>query len=369
MRLFVRSIDFVEKAVSVEVDRPIGPSGLERLQGLLGCCADLGFSSVELRHPARASSALHGMIEEIGRTRSLPAVILAGEEAGTPAPPDPLRAGRAAGRRESGERVEYRLVLSDLSTVIEDVSAAVLIAGIALWLDERTLARLRLCLYELTANTVEHADFHGRSPEIRIGVVAANGRVSVDYADNAEEFPTAASRAVDIEERMRTKSKRGLGLFLLGRMASGLGYERRAGWNHTTFAITRTSHFAYELHRRLDMNELNISVDRTESRDIGVLKPLGSINSSTVAKLDDSINELVHEGRTTIVLDMSETNFISSSGVGLLVGTVQTLREKNGDLVLMNLPKLVNDIFDVLNIKMHFRIIDGLDQLKAGSKR
>jgi len=34
----------------------------------------------------------------------------------------------------------------------------------------------------------------------------------------------------------------------------------------------------------------------------------------------------------------------------------------------MNLPKLVNDIFDVLNIKMHFRIIKDLSELKAGTR-
>ena len=114
------------------------------------------------------------------------------------------------------------------------------------------------------------------------------------------------------------------------------------------------------------MNELAITVERAESRDAAVLRPAGSINSSTVAKLDASINDLVHEGRSTIVLDLSATDFISSSGVGLLVGTVQTLREKNGDLVLMNLTKLVNDIFDVLNIKAHFRIIQDVKEIRTG---
>lgn len=116
------------------------------------------------------------------------------------------------------------------------------------------------------------------------------------------------------------------------------------------------------------MNELAITVNRAVSPHIAVVTPAGSINSSTVAKLDTSINDLVHEGRSTIVLDLSATDFISSSGVGLLVGTVQTLREKNGDLVLMNLTKLVNDIFDVLNIKVYFRIITDVNELKAGAR-
>jgi anti-anti-sigma regulatory factor len=47
---------------------------------------------------------------------------------------------------------------------------------------------------------------------------------------------------------------------------------------------------------------------------------------------------------------------------------VSSLREKGGDLVLMNIPNLVNDIFDILNIKMHFRLIDDLSELKVVAK-
>jgi len=116
------------------------------------------------------------------------------------------------------------------------------------------------------------------------------------------------------------------------------------------------------------MNELAITVERTQSGDIVVLKPTGSINSSTIAKLDAAIVDLLYDEPATIVLDLSAMDFISSSGAELLLGTAQTLREKNGDLVLMNLSKLVNDIFDVLNIKSYFRVIKDLSDLKAGVK-
>ena len=117
------------------------------------------------------------------------------------------------------------------------------------------------------------------------------------------------------------------------------------------------------------MNEINITVTPTDCRDTVVVKPAGSVNSSTVPQLDACLNRLIQNGQTTIVVDLSETEFISSSGVGLLLGTVSALRDKGGDLLLMKLPKLVNDIFEVLNIKMHFRILKNLDELKVGSKR
>jgi anti-sigma B factor antagonist len=325
MRLLVRSIDFAARTVRVETDRSSGAPGRERLSEFLACCSDLGFSAVEIR-PA------------------------------------------SNGRRRSGDKSEYRFVFTNLTTILDDLTAAVLICGSAMSLDQRTLSHLRLCLYELAANTAEHASFAGASPEIRVEIAAERNRIDVGYRDNASEFSTIREGRFDIGERIRGKSKRGLGLFLLGRMTVGLKYARETGWNRTRFAIRRTNGIVCDLYRRLDMNELDITVDRTGAPNTAVLRPAGSINSSTVAKLDESINDLVHEGRATVVLDLSATNFISSSGVGLLVGTVQTLREKDGDLVLMNLSKLVNDIFDVLNIKGYFRIIKDVSELKTGAR-
>jgi anti-sigma B factor antagonist len=369
MYFFVRSIDFAQRAVSVEVDRSIGVSGLGHFEGLLGCCSDLGFSTVELRHPARLSPALAELIGTFGETESYPKIeLLREEEAGAPAAVEPARAGRGVGRRDGTDKVSYRFVFTNLSTVLDDLTAAALIGGIVMSLDQKTLSHLRLCLYELAANTVEHARFEGASPEIRVEMTSQRHRIDVDYRDNAGEFSTIHEGRLDIGERIRAKNKRGLGLYLLGRMTAGLKYERESGWNRTRFSIHKTERVVCDLYRRLDMNELAITVNRAVSPHIAVVTPAGSINSSTVAKLDTSINDLVHEGRSTIVLDLSATDFISSSGVGLLVGTVQTLREKNGDLVLMNLTKLVNDIFDVLNIKVYFRIITDVNELKAGAR-
>jgi anti-sigma B factor antagonist len=325
MQVVVRSIDFAARTVSVETARAGGACGGGRVAEFVARCADLGFSVLETSPEGR-----------FGRGR--------------------------------GERTEHGFVFTDLDTVVDDLTSAVLIVGIAVSLDQRALSHLRLCLYELAANTVEHAEFQGAQPEIRVGIAADKNRIEVDYSDNAAEFSTIREERIDIGERIRGKHKRGLGLYLLGRMTTGLKYERDAGRNRTTFAINRTKRFVHELYRRLEMNELAITVDHADSEDVAVLKPAGSINSSTVAKLDAAINDLVHEGRTTIVLDLSATDFISSSGVGLLVGTVQALREKNGDLVLMKLSKLVNDIFDVLNIKSYFRIVQNVNELKAGVK-
>jgi anti-sigma B factor antagonist len=215
---------------------------------------------------------------------------------------------------------------------------------------------------------VEHGEFHHGDPEARLNVVVAEKHIEITYRDNSDEFCTITQEYIDIEDNIQKGRKRGLGLYLLKKITGDIHYQREGTWNRTTFRIERNTNLNQELNRRTRMNHLTITTTPTGKKDTVVVTPAGSINSSTVPHLDSSFGELVGMGANTIVVDLSDTEFISSSGVGLLLGSVSSLREKGGDLVLMNIPSLINDIFDILNIKMHFRIIESLDELKTAIK-
>jgi anti-sigma B factor antagonist len=120
--------------------------------------------------------------------------------------------------------------------------------------------------------------------------------------------------------------------------------------------------------RRKKMTTLSMEVTPATGHDAVIIKTKGSINSNTAPALDAELDDLMSQNKYNIVVDLSETDFISSSGIGVLLGTVTTLREKGGDLVLMNLPKIVGDIFDILNIRNYFKVIDTLDDMPVESR-
>ena len=51
-----------------------------------------------------------------------------------------------------------------------------------------------------------------------------------------------------------------------------------------------------------------------------------------------------------IVIDMKELEFISSAGVGSILGMVENSREAGGDIILCNLSHNVLHVFDVLDL-------------------
>ncbi len=116
------------------------------------------------------------------------------------------------------------------------------------------------------------------------------------------------------------------------------------------------------------MKDFQAEVTPVDGEDFVVLKTIGSINSNTAPIVDQKLEELMDQGKYKVVVDFSDTDFISSSGIGVFLGSVSKLREKGGDLVLMNVPKLIEDIFEVLNLTTYFRVIEKLDEMRAAPR-
>ncbi len=50
--------------------------------------------------------------------------------------------------------------------------------------------------------------------------------------------------------------------------------------------------------------------------------------------LNGTIHELVEKGRTQVVLDLREVQFMNSSGLGILIGGASTLKNAGGGLAI-----------------------------------
>lgn len=113
------------------------------------------------------------------------------------------------------------------------------------------------------------------------------------------------------------------------------------------------------------MDDFGIELVPCKMNDVAVLRPVGSIDAAAAPILESHF-EILYDKRTfTIVIDFSKTEFISSAGIGIFLGTVSLLRESGGDLLFMNVPPHIDEVFDIINLRSLFVTIDGLDQLKS----
>jgi anti-anti-sigma factor len=70
------------------------------------------------------------------------------------------------------------------------------------------------------------------------------------------------------------------------------------------------------------------------------------------------IHELVDRGRTQLVVDMSGVTYIDSAGVGMIVGKLKTVRERGGDMKLLNLNTRGLRILGISKLLLIFETFD-----------
>jgi len=71
-------------------------------------------------------------------------------------------------------------------------------------------------------------------------------------------------------------------------------------------------------------------------------KFLGSLEG---VKFKETLNALCTEGDIHIIVDLSKVDFIDSSGIGVLIAGLSTLRNKEGDIRLAGMQQRIKAVF------------------------
>lgn len=269
---------------------------------------------------------------------------------------------------DDGCGVEYSIRIDRLTDALEHVTTAAVLIGEACDMDEVTRKHLQFCVYELVINTIEHGVFAAAEPVVRIQLKLDELAVQVMYRDNGHPFATDDPANVDVDKKVANGDKGGFGLFLLQKLAR-VEYKRDDGWNTTTLTLASRSQSGTTIKRSVAMEGITIEIIPCSMKNTAVIKMIGNIDSSTAETVETHFRNLVLQGSRRLVVDLSQLEFISSAGIGILLGTAAQLRGAGGDLLFMNLPRHVEELFDMINLKSFFTVVGSLDELQATTGR
>jgi len=100
--------------------------------------------------------------------------------------------------------------------------------------------------------------------------------------------------------------------------------------------------------------------------DVFVVALSGEVDLYTAPEFKQQLLDAVAEGARHIIVDLSETTFIDSTALGVLVGGVRRLREKDGNLSLVCTDKNVTRIFEITGLDRVFQISASREDALAG---
>jgi anti-sigma B factor antagonist len=84
----------------------------------------------------------------------------------------------------------------------------------------------------------------------------------------------------------------------------------------------------------------------------------GEVDLYTAPELKQELHRLVGDGAKRIVIDMTQTTFIDSTTLGVLLSVVKRVRPEGGSVVLVCPDRNVKRIFEITLLDRVFTIVD-----------
>ncbi len=99
-------------------------------------------------------------------------------------------------------------------------------------------------------------------------------------------------------------------------------------------------------------------VNRKDVDEVSVVYLKGYLDAHTAPEFENTLQTLVDENRVRIVVNLRDLNYISSAGLGVFMGFIENIREKEGDIKLTEMTEKVYRVFDLLGFPVLYEIFN-----------
>jgi len=100
----------------------------------------------------------------------------------------------------------------------------------------------------------------------------------------------------------------------------------------------------------------------SEKDGIAILEPKGKIMGGPDATLlHDKLHELIESGKKKVVIDLSKVEWMNSTGLGILISSLTTLRNSQGELKLANVTDKIQSLLTITKLVTVFEAFDSID--------
>jgi anti-anti-sigma factor len=102
-----------------------------------------------------------------------------------------------------------------------------------------------------------------------------------------------------------------------------------------------------------------MEIERTDYKRCSVVKVSGRVDSFTSPKLSEALKETTDAGIYKIALDLSNVDYVSSSGLRIMIDYQKNCKHlSRGEVVLINVPKRVKETLDLAGFVPLFKFFN-----------
>ncbi|GAA1241720.1 MULTISPECIES: STAS domain-containing protein [Oryzihumus] len=106
---------------------------------------------------------------------------------------------------------------------------------------------------------------------------------------------------------------------------------------------------------------MDLSISSAERGGVTVVHVGGEIDVYTAPTLRERLDEQIKAGHTHLVVDLSGVTFMDSTGLGVLVGRLKSVRAQDGSLRLVCSAERILKVFAITGLDKVFQIFGSVD--------
>ncbi|MEL6777411.1 MAG: STAS domain-containing protein [Cyanobacteria bacterium J06597_16] len=113
----------------------------------------------------------------------------------------------------------------------------------------------------------------------------------------------------------------------------------------------------YSLKNQVDM----VSVEST----VQVLSPSGILDSTKAEAIRTQVDSALADGTKTLLMDLKDTTFVDSSGLGILVSVLKRVRTNRCEMYVCAINPQVKMLFELTSMDRVFTIFENREAFEA----
>lgn len=258
--------------------------------------------------------------------------------------------------RHANDRNHYAIYMEGVLQNVDLASRTSYIIANLLGFSTLMSFEVRFGLYELLSNIVEHGLNEDRQQWVQISLQRKVDKLNVSIVDKGMAFDPTEATEFDLTKYLKAGKRRGLGLFMTRKIAEQLFYKRECGHNKTFFEKSMPS--MGRNRKENAMSQFEIGAPQLVQDGARLFQLSGDLDTKGALVIEDLVEQLIEDNWMKVILDFEKVTFVSSAGVGVLLGLVSTIREKGGDVFFTNLSPKVKSVFGLLNLDDYFKVLD-----------
>jgi len=100
-----------------------------------------------------------------------------------------------------------------------------------------------------------------------------------------------------------------------------------------------------------------------EDQGVVILEPKGKIMGGPDATvLHDQLHELINQNKKKVVIDLSKVEWMNSTGLGILISGLTTLRNNGGELKLACVTDKIQSLLTITKLITVFENFDSIEE-------